>query len=124
MKQLLWALLLLPAIALSAKAASTASAALSWAAPTAFTDGTPITGAITYNIYQGLAGALVKVQSGVTTTAATVTSGLTPNTTQCFAVTAVVNAVEGAQSTASCAAIPAPTPGAPSQVIVVITGTP
>jgi hypothetical protein len=105
-----------------ARASSPPSAALSWTAPTQNIDGTTITGTITYNIYQGLAGALVKVQSGVTGTAATITTGLTAGTTQCFAITAVVSASESAQSTAACAAIPVPTPNAPSQVIVVITG--
>jgi hypothetical protein len=97
-------------------------AALSWTAPTTNTDGTTITATLTYNLYQGLAGALTKVQSGLTGLAATVTTGLTPGSTQCFAVTAIEAGVEGAQSNVACAAIPLATPGAPGTVTVVITG--
>jgi hypothetical protein len=110
------------AVAGIAYAVSTTSAALSWTAPTTNTDGTAITATLTYNVYQGLSGALVKVQSNLTTAATTITTGLTANTTQCFAVTAIANGVESAQSTPACAAIPFPAPGAPTSVIVVITG--
>ena len=102
--------------------ASPPQAALSWTAPTTNTDGTPITGTLTYNIYQGPTGALVKVQSGVTGLAATITTGLTGGSTQCFAVTAVVSGQESAQSNSACAAIPLSVPGAPGQVTVVVTG--
>jgi hypothetical protein len=111
------------AVAGIAQAANTTQAALSWTAPTAFADGSAITGTITYNVYQGPTGALVKVQTGVTSPAATVTSGLTAGTTQCFAVTAVINSIESAQSNTACAAIPFPTPGAPTNVVVVISGS-
>ena len=96
-------------------------ATVSWTAPTANTDGTAISATLTYNLYQGLQGAsLAKVQTGISTTTATVSTGLTPGTTQCFAVTAVANGVESAQSTSACLAIVFPTPGAPSQITVVI----
>jgi hypothetical protein len=102
-----------------ATTACAATAALSWTGPTLNTDGSPVT-TLTYNIYQGLTGALVKVQSGVTTATATITAGLTPGTTQCFAVTAVEAGQESAQSTTACAAIPLPTPGVPTQITVVV----
>jgi hypothetical protein len=111
------------AVAKAAAATPTPSAALSWTAPTTNTDGTAITATLTYNIYQGLTGALAKVQSGVTTTAATITAGLTAGTTQCFAVTAVANGVESAQSNSACAAISQPSPNSPTTVVVVITGS-
>jgi hypothetical protein len=95
-------------------------ASLSWTAPTTNADGSAIAATITYNIYQGLTGALAKVQSGVSTLAATITAGLTPGTTQCFAVTAVANGVESPQSNTACAAVSFPTPGSPSQITVVI----
>jgi hypothetical protein len=118
----LWTILLNSMVA-AAQAVSPVSAALTWTAPTKNTDGTAITGAITYNVYQGLAGALVKVGTGLTTAQDTITTGLTPGTTQCFAVTAVVAGIESGQSATACAAIPQPTPGVPTQVIVVITGS-
>jgi hypothetical protein len=115
-------LILSSLFATAAFAATPASASLAWTAPAANVDGTAITGAITYNIYQGLTGALVKVQSGVTGVTATITTGLTAGTSQCFAVTAVVAGVESAQSTQACAAIPAKTPSAPSSLTVVESG--
>lgn len=104
----------------TAHALTTASAAVSWSAPAANADGSPLLGPVTYNLYQGLAGSLSKVQSGLTSTAVVVTTGLTPNTTQCFAVTAVVLGVESAQSTAACGFVTPPTPGSPGNVVVVI----
>lgn len=105
--------------------AQTHTAALAWTAPTTNTDGSAITGTITYNVYQATqtgttAPTLAKVQSGITGTTLTITAGLTPGTTQCFAVTAVVNAQESAQSAQSCAAIPFSTPNSPSQITIVI----
>jgi hypothetical protein len=96
------------------------SAALSYAAPTTNTDGSAITAPLSYNIYQGLTGALVKVQSAVAGLSVTITTGLTAGTTQCFAVTAVENGVEGAQSNTACVAIPKPVPGVPTQVTIVL----
>lgn len=98
------------------------TALVSWTAPTANTDASAIVGAITYNIYVGTlvsgACALAKVQSGVAT--ATTTVALTPGTTACVAVSAVVGGVESAQSNQATAAVPLPTPNAPSQITVVI----
>lgn len=110
------------------KAAATAAtvappqAAVSWVAPTLNTDGTAISGPITYNVYQGLTGALVKVLSNLTTTSTVITTGLTPGSSQCFAVSAVVNGAESAQSAFMCATIPNPIPGSPTTVVVVISG--
>jgi hypothetical protein len=111
------------AVVKAAAAVPTPSAAISWTAPTLNTDGTTITAPLTYNIYQGLTGALAKVQSGLTINAATITAGLTPGTTQCFAVTAVANGAESAQSNTACTAISQPTPNSPTTVVVVITGS-
>lgn len=97
------------------------SAAVSWSAPTANTDGSAIpAGALTYNLYQGLTGAEVKVQSALTAAATTVTAGLTAGTSQCFTVTAVEAGVESAPSAETCALIPKPVPGVPTQITVVI----
>lgn len=102
---------------------SPAQAAVSWTAVTTNVDGSAVTPPITYNLYQGLTGALTKVQSGLTVLSVVVTTGLTPGTTQCWAVTAVESGVESVQSNQACGAIPLATPGSPSQVTVVITGS-
>lgn len=113
-------LMILPLAALAQAAGP--SATVTWTAPTTNTNGTPVS-TLTYNLYQGLSGALAKVQSGIATTTLVVTTGLTVGTTQCFAVTAVEGGVESAQSNVACSMIALPTPGAPSQVVIVITGT-
>lgn len=96
-------------------------ATVTWTPPTTHTDGSTIAaGVLTYNLYQGLTGAEVKVQSGLTVASATVTAGLTAGTTQCFTVTAIEAGVEGAQSAEACAAIPKLVPGVPTQITVVI----
>lgn len=104
----------------TAQAQAAPSAALSYTAPATNTDGSAISGTLTYNIYQGLTGALVKVQSAVTGLSVTITTGLTAGTTQCFAVTAVEGGVESAQSNTACVAIPKPIPGVPTQVTIVL----
>lgn len=109
------------ALAVGVACAAAPTAVTSWTAPIANTDASPISGAVTYNLYQAVQGAtLAKVQSAVTSTTVTVTAGLTPGSTQCFAVTAIANGIESAQSNVACAAIPFPTPNSPSQITVVI----
>jgi hypothetical protein len=93
--------------------------AVSWTAPTTNTNGSTITGAITYNLYVGGTGVapLVTVQQkGITLTHVPAT-GVVPGTTMCFAVTAVVGGVESAQTTPVCTAI-TPTPGIPTKLTV------
>lgn len=119
--RLLGALGLLLLCSVSYAQAAPPQAVVSWAAPTTNVDGSAITSTLTYNIYQGLAGALVKVQSGVPGTAAvTITAGLTAGTNQCFTVSAIENGVEGAQSNALCLLIPKAVPGVPTQVTIVL----
>jgi hypothetical protein len=105
-----------------AAAASPPQVTVVWTAPTGNTDGTPISTPISYNLYQGLTGALAKVATAISGTTATVMSGLTQGTNQCFAVTAVVNGIESAQSNVACGLIPFSTPNAPGQTTIVITG--
>jgi hypothetical protein len=98
------------------------TATLAWTAVTTNKDGSPVTPPITYNLYQGTTIAnLAKVQSGLTSPAATVTTGLTPGSTQEFAVTAVENGVESAMSSVTSAVIPFPTPSAPTGLTVTLS---
>jgi len=106
-------------------AATTPSANVSWTPATTNTDGSPVTGTVTFNLYQGTqvgtaTPTLTKVASALTATSDVITAGLTAGSTQCFAVTEVVNGVESAQSLQACTAIPFPTPGAPTQITVVV----
>jgi hypothetical protein len=96
--------------------AAAPSAVLTWTAPTLNTDGTTITGAITYSVYKGATGAETFFTAGITTTATTLAG--TPGTTQCFQVTAVVNGVESAKSNEVCKSFPNPVPAAPTGLTV------
>src|ERR1700742_314702 len=58
--------LCLGTVAVAQSAPAVASTTLSWTAPTTFSDGTPIAGTITYNVYAGATPAtLAKVLSAV-----------------------------------------------------------
>lgn len=121
MKRLIAFGLLLPLIALAQ--AATPTATVSWTAPTTNTDGSSITAALTYNLYAGTScTSMSKLVSGITTVSTVVTSPTTlaPGTTVCFAVTAVANGVESAQSNTATTVIPYSTPGAPGQITVVV----
>jgi hypothetical protein len=95
-------------------AQSPPQAILTWTAPTQYTDGTPIpsTVALSYNIYQGTsATSLTKVATGVTALTNTITTGLADGNTYFFAVTAVANGLEGAQSNVGSKTFAAVAPG-------------
>lgn len=97
MKRLILALaLLLPAIAWAANTAT-----FSWGAVTQNTDGTTITGPVTYNIYQTACGSTSggsQVASGITGLAYVISTGLADGTTYCWNLTAVAGGVESAYS--------------------------
>lgn len=90
---------------------------ITFAAPTKYVDGTDISAGtvISYNVYQGLQGSSKIKVATITTTGTTITTGLVPGSTYCFAVTAVIAGVEGPQSAdtaLSCKLTPLLTPGA------------
>lgn len=92
---------------------------LGWTAPTKNTDGSAISGALTYTLFQGPAnGPFVQVATGLTGTTTTVTSASAGN---CFTLAATE--AQGATSTTSA---PSPTvcaliPGSPSGVTISVT---
>jgi Fibronectin type III domain len=98
----------------SAFAANTAT--LSWTAPSAHLDGTPITGALTYSIYQGVGVGSTKTKaSTATTTTSTISTGLNSGTTYCWQVTAQEGTgAESAMSNEACKTFPASPPQAPT----------
>jgi fibronectin type 3 domain-containing protein len=104
--------------ACSVASSATLSATLTWTAPTTNADGTPISGALTYDVYQGASGAETKVASGVTGTTWAASTGLVAGATVCWKVTAVNAAgVEGGASNEACKSFPE-TPSAPTNLTV------
>lgn len=99
------------------RASATApSIVLTWSAPTEFTDGNaiPSTDAVTFNLYGGMQGtALALLQSGLTGTSTTRTN--VSGGTHCYALTAVVSAIESSQSAEACATV-TETPASPTSV--------
>jgi hypothetical protein len=113
MKKLL--LVLLSGLLCAAATAQTVTTAvnLGWKAPTANTDGSTITGTLTYALYQGPpAGPFTQVATGLTGTTTVVTTLAAGN---CF--TLVANELIGTSTTSSaptgttCALIPDSPPG-------------
>lgn len=89
-----------------------ASVPLYWTPVVTNTDHTPITGAVTYSIYQGPTGnETTKIQTGITGLSALISSGLTPGTQACFIVVAVVAGIEGIPSNEVCSTIGPEIPG-------------
>lgn len=117
MRKVLLTLLLAATIAVAQAAGP--SATLTWVPPTTNTDGTPITGALTFNVYQGPTGAesTTPVQTGLSGTSATITAGLADGTTVCFKVTAVEGGQESAKSNEACKTFPAATPNSPTLTV-------
>jgi hypothetical protein len=89
------------------------TATITFIAPTKNTDGTAVTGALTYNLYQGTAtGAETKVASAVVAGSPfTVNTGLAPSTTVYWYLTAVENGVESAPTNEVCKIFPGVVPG-------------
>lgn len=118
---LLYALFFLTSVVVQAAGPT---ATLTWVPPTTNTDGSPITGTLTYNIYEGQ-GASVSTctvgstpsQTGLSGTTVTISTGLQDGTTACFAVTAVEGGVESAKSNTATKTFPPATPLAPTLTV-------
>lgn len=105
------------------------TANLTWTAPTTRTDGSALTGAVTYKVYRGSSAAAV---ASSTTALATVSAGTAytdttaPAGTQFYAVSTVDSAgVEGPKANAVSVVIPVAPPSPPTglTVVAVIAGT-
>lgn len=116
MRRLLLVLLTLIASCAIAQTVTTSNT-LSWTAPTTNTDGSTITGTLTYNVYQGAkGGAFTKTASAVTGSSTTVTT----TAGSCFAVTSVAQGSESALSNTACLLQPSgPTAASVSVTITV-----
>lgn len=99
---------------------SSSQVTVSWTKPTLNTDGSAITGTVSYNMYEGTSatGPWTKVLgqlSAVAEELSTITAG------NCFAVTAVVASVESALSTGVCLKQPDAPTGLTTSVILILT---
>lgn len=92
---------------------------ISWVAPTQYVDGTPLTEALTYNVYQYESGAWVKVANNVN---ALLYSISVPVGTSDYEVTAVTadgrESALSAMATVTVPAPPKPLPGVPTGVTI------
>lgn len=89
-------------------------AVITFAAPTTYTDGSQIAAgtAITYDVYQAPQGQTLVRVATITGTTTTITTGLTPGQTFCFAVTAVINGLASDRSNQACKLSAFPVPNA------------
>lgn len=87
-------------------------ATLTFTPPTTNTDGTPVNGPLTFNLYEGTSsGTEAKVQSGITVSPDVVSTGLKGGATYYFELTAVdANGNESARSNEACKAMAASVP--------------
>ena len=116
------AVLLLIGFTAFAQAVNTAT--ISFTAPTARVDTTPIVGTVSYKVYQGVKGAAKTVVGTITTTGLTINTGLASGSEYCWQVTATetlagVSGPESARSNEACKAF---APGsAPGVVTITVT---
>lgn len=125
MKRTLCLLLFLLAVTGSeAQTATPQQFSITWTAPTANTDGTPISGPISYQLYAGAPGQEVKFGAPVTSPPYLINPVPAAGTTECVQITAIVAGVESAKTPEICAGIPALSPAPPSNVKCSFTVTP
>lgn len=84
----------------------------SWLAPTAHTDGTPITGKLTYVIYQGVSGNMTAIDA-VQSLNVTWYEPIVWGSVQCFGLVVSEGGVQSELSPLVCVKVPAIGPGAP-----------
>lgn len=108
------------ALAISAAFAAALTSTITWTPPTTNTDGTVISGPITYQLYVGAKGAEVKYKTPVTSPPYVLVPTPAPGTQVCVQVTATANGVESAPSAEVCAQIPQSIPNPPSNVTITL----
>lgn len=109
---ILFALLLASITSVFAQAVPN-KATITFTAPPTHSDGTPITAALSYNIYQGVGVGSSKTKVGtITTTTGVINTGLLSSTTYCFQVTVFEGTgPESAMSNEACKTFAASPPG-------------
>lgn len=94
------------------------TATITFAAPTARVDGTPISGALTYKVYQGISGQAKAAVGTISATTSTITTGLLGGTTYCWQVSALEGGTnESALSNEACKTFP---PSPPQTVTITV----
>lgn len=93
---------------------------VSWVAPSKFTDGTTIAGAITYQLYVGTSGKEAKFGNPVTAPPYVITPTPAAGTQVCVQITATVNATESDKTPEACTTVPYPAPSSPTVVTIVV----
>lgn len=93
------------------------TATITWSAPTANTDGSAITGVISYKVFGGKQGAS-RLQIAAPGNTSFIHRDLVGGDTWCYHVTAVVNGQESIPSNVVCKAIPQVVPNPPVIVTV------
>lgn len=117
--RILFAVLLLALLPL-AHAVTPPQFTVSWTAPVNNTDGSVISGAITYQMYAGVGpGKEVKLGTPVSSPPYVITP-VAPGTNECVQVTAIVNGVESAKSAEACSTMPLPSPNSPTIITITI----
>lgn len=99
---------------LATQARAVEPATISFQAPTKYTDGSAIEEgtAISYDVLQALKGATKVKVATITSTSATISTGLVAGSEYCFQVVAVINGQASAPSNEACKLIPLPVPTA------------
>lgn len=120
LKMLFWTVLVGMTWQAACAQAATPVVTVMWTPPTTFVDGTPIVGAITYQLYVGASGAETKFGNPVTAPPYVITPTPKSGVTTCGKVTAIVNGVESAQSVEACGTVPFPTSNSPTTIIITI----
>lgn len=113
--------LILLLCAFTALAQTVNTATISFTAPTARADASPITGTVSYKVYQGIKGS-AKTQAGtISGTSTTINTGLQAGTEYCWEVTAteMIGGVAGPESARSNEACKAFAPGSAPRVVTI-----
>ena len=116
-----FALLILCVFAPALRAQSaTTQVTLSWTVPTQNTDGTSISGTISYNLYEATSssGPWTKVQGELAATTEQLSTIAAGN---CFAITAVVAGIESGMSSAACIEQPKAPTALTTSVVLILT---
>lgn len=97
------------------------TATISFSAPTQRVDNTPVTGTVSYKVYQGLKGQTKTVVGTITTTSTTINTGLQAGNEYCWQVSAVetLSGVAGPESSLSNEGCKAFAPGSPPKVVTI-----
>lgn len=106
-------------IALFPLSALAGSVTLTWTAPTKNTDGSNISGAVTYNVYGAIQGQTKVKLTATPISALTYThNAATGGNTWCYTATSLVGGQESAQTAEVCGAVPAPIPNPPGNLTI------